>query len=214
MTTSRDIEMIRLPGRVAYAEAYARMAQRRDAVAQGEARPALFLLEHQPVITLGRNFKAEHLLLSEEALAEKDVQLARVDRGGDATYHGPGQLVAYPVLELSAWDLSIRGYLRALEDVVIGALQECELDATRIEGLTGVWVNGAKVAAIGVGIRCGVTYHGVALNVDPNFEHFSYIIPCGIADKPVTSLRALLGDAAPTFDETATLFERHFRQRF
>ncbi|HOS01471.1 MAG TPA: lipoyl(octanoyl) transferase LipB, partial [Candidatus Hydrogenedentes bacterium] len=143
------IETIHLPGQVRYADAYAAMTERRAAVEAGQAANALFLLEHAPVITLGRNAHASNLLLSEEEYAARGIEVHIADRGGDVTYHGPGQLVAYPVLQLNEWRLSIRGYLRALEEVMIRLLAAYELPGERVDRLTGVWVRGAKVAAIG-----------------------------------------------------------------
>lgn len=209
----RTIETIRIAGPVSYADLYNRQIRRRSEVEAGQAGNALFLLEHLPVITLGRNFQSQNLLKSESELQSLGFELCRVDRGGDATYHGPGQLVAYPILNLNAWNPSIKWYLRTLESVLIAQLAEYGLDAERVEGYTGVWVGGAKVAAIGVGLHGWVTFHGIALNVDPDMTHFTYIIPCGIADKPVTSLRQLLG-TPPPMEQVMDDFERHFRTVF
>jgi lipoyl(octanoyl) transferase len=136
-----------------------------------------------------------------------------VDRGGDVTYHGPGQLVAYPILDLKHWNPSVGWYLRALEQVVIDLVGEYGLVGERLEGFTGVWVGGAKVAAIGVGVHQWVTLHGLALNVNPDMRHWACIIPCGIADKPVISLAELLG-SAPPMPEVMDRFEGHFRRVF
>lgn len=189
----REIEIIRLDGPMAYGEAMAIQRERRVAVEEGRLGNALFLLEHQPTITLGRRAKREHLLRSEAELAALGVELCETDRGGDITYHGPGQLVAYPVLDLRYWRESINWYLRALEEVLIRVLHTYGLEGERNPGLTGVWVEGAKVAAIGVGIHNWVTFHGAAINVAPDMSHFGLIVPCGIADKPVTSLEQILG---------------------
>ncbi|MFA6239677.1 MAG: lipoyl(octanoyl) transferase LipB [Candidatus Hydrogenedentales bacterium] len=210
---NRAIETIRLTGHVPYSEAYSRQVERRKAVEEGSAGNALFLLEHRPVITLGRSFQPQNLLQSEPDLRALGFDVCRVDRGGDATYHGPGQLVAYPVLNLNAWTPSIQWYLRALESVLIAQLAEYGLEGGRLEGFTGVWVNGAKVAAVGIGVHGWVTFHGIALNVDPDMSHFSCIVPCGISDKPVTSLRVLLGKA-PAMARVMDDFERHFRAQF
>lgn len=209
----RTIESIRLPGRTPYAQGLALQRERRLAVEAGEANNALFLLEHEAVFTLGRNFEEENLLLTEDALAARGITVSKADRGGDVTYHGPGQLVAYPVLNLREWKLSIRWYLRSLEQVLINQLAGYGLKGERVDGFTGVWVDGAKVAAIGIGIHDWVTYHGIALNVDPDMSHFGLIVPCGIRDKPVTSLRQLLG-STPAMDTVANDFDRAFRQYF
>lgn len=211
--TSRMVETIRFEAPVPYREAYQAQLERRGAVAEGRARNALFLLEHPPVFTLGRKAHAEHILLSEAELRREGIEVCEVDRGGDVTYHGPGQLVGYPILDLGQWEKSIGWYLRALEEVLIGALSDFGLKGERMEGYTGVWVEGAKVAAIGVGIRNWVTFHGVALNVDTDMAHWGHIVPCGIPDKPVTSLKALLGNAPP-MGEVMDRFEEHFRGRF
>lgn len=210
--SAREIETIRL-GRPSYAEAYQRQLGRRAAVESGTAPNTLFLVEHDPVMTLGRNAHREHLLKTPAALEQAGIQVVEADRGGDVTYHGPGQLVAYPILDLRAWRQSIKWYLRALEEVLIGQLSAYGLLGERVEGLTGVWVGDAKVAAIGVGIHKWVTFHGIALNVNPDMTHFTYIVPCGIADRPVTSL-AMLMDNAPDLAQAASDFERGFLQHF
>ena len=210
---NRTIETIRLPGLTPYEEAMRFQRERRIAVEEGRLDNALFLLEHAPVITLGRNHHPENLLRTPEELCALGIDVCETDRGGDVTYHGPGQLVAYPVLNLNFWNPSIRGYLRALEEVLIRQLASYDLRGERVEGYTGVWVGGEKVAAIGIGIHNWVTSHGIALNVDPDMSHFELIVPCGIADKPVTSLKALLGHPPP-MQQVMNDFERSFRAYF
>ncbi|MCC6154786.1 MAG: lipoyl(octanoyl) transferase LipB [Candidatus Hydrogenedentes bacterium] len=188
----RVIEIIRFDRRMPYSQVYALQLERRRAVERGDAGNALHIVEHEPVITLGRNFQSTSLLKTREHLAKIGVDVCEVDRGGDATYHGPGQLVAYPILNLNEWTPSIKWYLRTLEDVLIAVVAKYGLKGERLEGYTGVWVGGAKIAAIGIGLHNWVTFHGIALNVDPNMAHFGLIIPCGIVDKPVTSLKQLL----------------------
>lgn len=205
----RTIEVLRLPGLTPYAEALDLQRERRRAVEEGRSGNALFVLEHTPVVTLGRNARREHLLWDEDQMRTRGIDLRKTDRGGDVTYHGPGQLVAYPVLNLRAWRLSIRWYLRALEEVLIHVLSHYGLAGERVEGYTGAWVGGAKVAAIGIGVHNWVTFHGIALNVDPDLSHFDCIVPCGIPDKPVTSLRQLLG-YAPKMSEVMATIEREF----
>ena len=169
-------------------------ARRRDRVGD-----LLLLVQHPPVITLGRGGGAEDLRVSEATLRRLGVGLFQTERGGRATYHGPGQLVAYPILrlpdddsaELTAGDL--HAYLRRLEEAVIHLLAEVGIAAGRVERHPGVWVGRNKIAAVGVAVRDGVTTHGLALNVDPPMEHFSLIVPCGLADRGVTSLRRELG---------------------
>jgi lipoate-protein ligase B len=209
----RSIETMRLPGFVRYEEALRIQHERRLAVEEGRCGNALFLLEHAPVITLGRSHHPENLLRTPEQLREMGIDVCETDRGGDVTYHGPGQLIAYPILNLNLWNPAIRPYLRALEEVLIRQLGLYGVKGERCEGYTGVWVGGAKVAAIGVGIHNWVTSHGIALNVDPDMSNFKLIVPCGIADKPVTSLKALLGYAAP-MQQVMDDFERVFKAYF
>lgn len=207
------IEVIRFDEPVPYADAYCMQIERRDAVLDGELPEALYFLEHTPVITMGRKAKEEHLLAKRDQLVRMGIDVYEADRGGDVTYHGPGQLTAYPILNLKARGLAIRTYLRMIEDILIDTLAEYDITAKRIYGLTGVWVNNEKIAAIGVGARRWVSYHGLALNVDPNMQHFTHIIPCGIADKPVTSLKAVLGEA-PSMADVRARIERQFLERF
>lgn len=207
------IVTIRLPGLIGYAEMLERQRARCREVAEEGADSALYLLEHRPVITLGRNAHAEHLLRTREVLAALGIETIDTDRGGDVTYHGPGQLVAYPILDLNHWRCSVSWYLRALEEAVIRTVSEFGLRGERLEGHTGVWVDGAKVAAIGVGLRKWTTFHGVAINVNPDMDHFSLIVPCGIADKPVTSLGRLLAHP-PSMEHAMDTFERCFLDCF
>lgn len=159
----------------------------------GEIPDRLLLLEHPHVITLGTGADAAHLLLEEEERERLGVEVREVGRGGDVTYHGPGQLVGYPILDLNPDRRDLHRYLRDLEEVLIRTLGAFEVEADRIEGLTGVWVGGAKVAAIGVRVSSGwITSHGFALNVCPDLRYFRAIVPCGIGDRPVTSLSRVL----------------------
>lgn len=209
MPAARQIEIIRLGDRASYRDAWDLQRNRRVAVEEGRLPNALFLLEHSPVITLGRRSKQSHLLRPLDEIRGMGIEVVEADRGGDVTYHGPGQLVAYPVLDLRLWRKSIRWYLRALEEVVIRQLAAYGLPAEREVPYTGVWVNGAKVAAIGVGLHNWVTFHGLALNVNPNLDHFELIIPCGIAGRQATSLEALVGSAV-SMERAAADFERAF----
>ena len=164
----------------------------------------LLLCEHPHTYTLGKSGQPEHLLLSEAALAAHGARFHRVNRGGDITYHGPGQLVGYPILDLDNFRPDIHWYLRTLEEAVVRTLAEYGLNAGRIAGLTGVWLdweNGApnprKICALGVKCSRWVTLHGFALNVHPDLSYFGHIVPCGITDKAVTSLAQELGSSAP-----------------
>ena len=207
------IHFERLTGPVPHTRAWELQKARRALVEEGAAPDTVFLLEHAPVITLGRKADPAHVTADPARLAELGIEVVATDRGGDVTYHGPGQLVAYPILNLIRRTQSVGWYLRTLEQVLIDLLDTYGLRGERLEGFTGVWVNGAKVAAIGVGIHQWVTFHGIALNVNPDPRHWACIIPCGIADKPVTSLAALLRQAPP-MNEVMDRFEDTFRRRF
>jgi len=154
----------------------------------------LLVVEHPHVITMGRNGRRDHLLAGEDLLARAGISFVHTDRGGDVTYHGPGQVVGYPILDLREWKRDVVAYVRGLEQVIIDALGTFGIAAERLEGCTGVWVGSAKIAAIGVHISRWVTSHGFALNVDTDLSYFQYIVPCGLT-KPVTSMRALGCDA-------------------
>ncbi|HOJ69594.1 MAG TPA: lipoyl(octanoyl) transferase LipB [Candidatus Hydrogenedentes bacterium] len=178
---------------VPYADALRLQHDLVDAIAEGRESETVLTLEHAPVITLGRRANPAHVLLPPDILLEKGISLVHVDRGGDVTYHGPGQFVSYPLLRLDQRNLTPRGYLRFLEDAVIRLLAALDIQATRLEGYTGVWTRSGKICAIGVASRRWVSFHGIALNLTPDWTHWSYIIPCGIPDKPVTSVGKELG---------------------
>jgi lipoyl(octanoyl) transferase len=176
---------------------------------RGRIADTLLLLEHPPVITLGRNAKSANIVASPEFLAERGVEVFEINRGGDVTFHGPGQLVGYPIVDLREHTpkLGAVEFVRRMEETLIRACADWDIGAERVEGLTGVWTPenrgasaqasperaGKKIAAIGVHISRGVTSHGFALNVTTNLEQFKLIVPCGIADKPVTSMEQELG---------------------
>ncbi len=189
-------------GRVPYAQALELQASTVEAVAAGRVGDRLLLLEHPPVVTLGRNTRPENLLLGEAALRERGVELHSVPRGGDVTYHAPGQLVGYPILDLRArGEADLHVYLRRIEEALIGALGALGLDGRRVEGRTGVFMTepgaGAgparKIASIGVGVRRWVTLHGFALNATIDLAGFEVIVPCGLADVEMTSVARELG---------------------
>ncbi len=152
----------------------------------------LLLLEHPPTYTFGVRGRQEHLLLAEDALAELGAAVHRVDRGGDVTFHGPGQLVGYPILDLRRRSQGPLWYVRSLESMLIEALSRFGIAARRTPGRPGVWVGEAKIAAIGVRVSRDVTSHGFALNVDPDLSYFSHIVPCGLSDASVTSMAEVL----------------------
>ena len=177
LSFQRDLAAARLAGRI--------------------AQDVLVLVEHPPVITLGRSSKAAHLLASPEALAARGVALHEVERGGDVTFHGPGQLVGYPIVDLTGHKQDLHWYLRQVEEVLIQAVGTLGLHADRNPGKTGVWTGGRKLASIGVHARQWVTWHGFALNVTTDLSYFDLMVPCGIADVTMTSVAAELASADP-----------------
>ena len=159
---------------------------------RNDASPdTLLLLEHPHVYTRGRLSKPEHLLSTEMELAAAGVPVVDTDRGGQITYHGPGQLVAYPVIDLREWGGPLR-YVRTLEQIVVATLADFSIEAHTEEGLTGVWTSDGKVAAIGIKVSRGVAFHGFSINVNTSLAHYAGIVPCGIEDRPVTSMAKLL----------------------
>jgi lipoate-protein ligase B len=162
---------------------------------EGRIDDVLILLEHEPVITLGRMADASHVLASPERLRQMGITVQRIERGGDVTYHGPGQLVGYPILSLEERHLGVSDYMHALEEVLIRTLADFGLAAERRKGIIGVWARGAKIAALGARVEHGVTYHGFALNVATNLAYFALIVPCGLADAQITSMQQQLGSA-------------------
>ena len=184
----RPIE-VRTLGRVPYGEALALQQEMVDKRRADEIPDQLLLLEHPHVITLGSSSRPSNILLPRHELEALGIQVHEVGRGGDVTYHGPGQLVGYPVLKLTPDRKDLHRYLRDLEEVLLRVLSEFGIQGSREEGFTGVWVPEGKVAAIGVRVSSGwITSHGFSLNVDPGPEFFSTIIPCGIQDRPVAAM--------------------------
>ncbi|MEK7406836.1 MAG: lipoyl(octanoyl) transferase LipB [Acidobacteriota bacterium] len=182
-------------GRLEYGRALGLQRELVEKRKRGLIADQLLIVEHPHVITLGRNGRLANLLAGEEVLRRAGVSFFPTDRGGDITYHGPGQVVGYPILDLREWRRDVVAYVRALEQVLIDALDEFGLAVARVSGRTGVWVGGCKIAAIGVHISRWVTSHGFALNVGTDLSYFQYIVPCGLT-APVTSMAALGVDAA------------------
>ncbi len=200
-------------GRTRYADAW-KLQQRlwdlRHAQSIGDV---LLFTEHEHVYTIGKGGDSDHLLATQNELNDNGVDFFEIDRGGDVTYHGPGQIVGYPIIDLNNYFPDLHKYLRSLEEVVILALKKFGIEGTREQGLTGVWVQGNKIAAIGVKVSRWVTMHGFALNVNTDLSKFDRIIPCGIFHKGVTSMQAVLGKALrveDVEDEVANAFQRVF----
>lgn len=179
-------------GDLDYQKAYDLQLSLVEKVLSGQEPNTLLMLEHPHVYTKGRLSKDSDVLLTEEELAAKGIPVYETDRGGQVTYHGPGQLVVYPIVNLKYWGGPVK-YVRALEQVVIATLTEMGITANRESGNTGVWTSQGKLAAIGVKISRGIAFHGFALNVNTDLAYYQNIIPCGIADRPVTSMASILG---------------------
>ncbi|MGA3096607.1 MAG: lipoyl(octanoyl) transferase LipB [Bryobacteraceae bacterium] len=198
-------------GRTDYGQALEWQRRMVTARQRGEIPDQLGLLEHPHVITLGRNGQLRHLLASDEVLDRAGIAFYPTDRGGDVTYHGPGQLVGYPIVDLREWKRDVGAYVRAVEQTIIDTLADFGIAAGRIPKLTGVWVKERKIAAIGVHISRWVTSHGFALNVNTDLSYFQYIVPCGLA-RPVTSMVQLGANAA--LAEVAGVLAGHFGRVF
>lgn len=210
MRERRRLEVRRL-GLVPYAEALALQRELVEARRTGRHPDVLLLLQHPPVITVGvkKDGNRANILAPAGQLAEAGIQVEETGRGGDVTYHGPGQLVGYPILDLRPDRTDVHRYVRDLEEVMIRVCAEYGVVAGRIGGLTGAWVGAAKIGAIGVRIARWVTSHGFAFNVSTNLDHFGLIVPCGLADRGVTSLESATGASVPLADvEDAVV--RHF----
>src|SRR3954447_26859734 len=202
---------LRQLGRIDYAAAFELQKQLEGERKQGLISDQLLLLEHPHVITLGRNGHMENLLAGDDVMVRAGIGYFPTNRGGDVTYHGPGQLVGYPILDLRDWKRDVGAYVRALEQSIIDTVAEYGIEAGRIPKLTGVWVGERKIAAIGVHISRWVTSHGFALNVHTDLTYFQYIVPCGLT-KPVTSM-AQLGVRA-TVEEVGERLAANFSRIF
>ncbi|MGB0408963.1 MAG: lipoyl(octanoyl) transferase LipB [Opitutales bacterium] len=207
-----DLELIDW-GRTRYAEAFEKQKARVESRKAGDCGDALIFTEHEPVFTMGlRKGAKEHLIWKEATLAARGIEVFQSNRGGDMTYHGPGQIVGYPIISL-AQSKDLHLYLRAIEEVVIRTLAGFGLASARREGKTGIWLETRKICAIGVAVKSWVTYHGFALNVDPDLSHFEGIVPCGITDGTVTSLVHELGRSVD-LDEVKTALAVEYKEVF
>ncbi|MBI4497861.1 MAG: lipoyl(octanoyl) transferase LipB, partial [Chloroflexi bacterium] len=201
------------PGRLEYGAAWRLQQGLVRARQQGRIGDVLILLEHPPTYTIGRRGTRDHVLLDPAELARQDIAVYEVDRGGEVTYHGPGQLVGYPILDLRGRGRDVHTYVHGLEAILIRTLGDLGIAAATLPGIVGVWVGLEKIAALGVRVSRGVTSHGFALNVTTNLDHFTGIIPCGITDKGVTSLLRVLGRPLP-LDAVADAFLARFLEDY
>ena len=200
-------------GLVPYGQALELQHRMVDALKAGSGSDTLLLLEHPPVLTLGRRANEQNILATPETLRGEGIEVFKVERGGDVTYHGPGQLVGYPILDLRHFRRDVSWYVESLANVLIRTLDEYGVAGVYRREYPGVWIGDAKVVAIGARISSWITSHGFAFNVDPNMRHWELIIPCGIYDKAVTSLSELTGKPVSVADVLPRLV-RHFGDVF
>src|SRR5262245_28961449 len=208
-TAAPPLRVVR-PGRVGYADALAMQREAASALRAGLAPETLFLLTHPPVVTMGRRATEDHVLFSREELAARGVEVVETDRGGDVTFHGPGQVVGYPILDLRKRGLGPHTHLRFLESTLIGVLAGYGIDAFRDPQHTGVWTAQGKIAAMGIRVSAGVSLHGFALNANTDLAYFGLIVPCGIQGRAVASMQQILGrvvDVDELMDRIAAAFE-------
>ena len=216
-------------GRVAYGPMLWLQEARHAEVADAGGNETLFLLEHEPVVTLGKNSSDGNVLLPRQLLAQRGVELFATGRGGDVTFHGPGQLVGYPILDLKPDRCDLRKYVRGLAEIMISIAREHDVEAGVVDGMIGVWADLerptewageawaqtiGKIGAIGVRVSRWITMHGFALNLDVDLSSFAVIVPCGIKGKRATSLRKLLGDACPGIEKVKDVLSRQFTAAF
>jgi len=181
---------------------------------EGKIPDTIIFLEHHPCYTIGREGGLEHILASDEVLEQEGIKIYETDRGGNITYHGPGQLICYPIIDLNDYERDVHVYARRMEELLIRTLGAFAINAGRREGFPGVWVGAVKIAAMGIGVNRWVTMHGVSLNICPDMKRFGLIIPCGIADSGVTSMEKLLNypvDVSTVRQEMRRQFCRIFK---
>jgi lipoate-protein ligase B len=203
---------VRRLGVVPYREAWAMQQELAADRRAGRIPDTVVLLQHPHTYTIGRSGTRDHVFLSDQELAARGITCLEVDRGGDVTYHGPGQLVGYPILDLGPTP-DVGRYLRLLEASLIDVLADFGVASDRLSGYTGVWIGNRKIAAIGVKLAQGVTTHGFALNVTTDLSYFSHILPCGIPDKGITSMAVELSDRAPAMVDVEDAFLTEFQAR-
>ena len=195
---------------VPYEEAFELQKRLVKMRAQDTINDTLILLEHPPVLTVTRKATLKNILVSPEELKEKGISLCNTNRGGDITYHGPGQLVGYPIMNLKAHGKDLHGYVRNIEEIIIKLLMDYDITAHRDKSNPGVWVGEEKIAAVGIAVKSSwTTMHGFSFNINPDLSHYSLIVPCGISDKGVTSLARLLGKTISRKDVCEKLIQHY-----
>ena len=201
-------------GRMSYEDALELQEDVAEARREDRIEDTLLLLEHPPVITIGRSGDSKNILASREILEREGIQVYTVDRGGDVTYHGPGQLIGYPIIDLTNHSKDVHLYVYGIEKSIVELLKrEYVVEPEIVQGYVGVWHRNEKIAAIGIAVRSWITTHGFALNVDPDMNHFAMIRPCGIMDKGITSLSKILNRKV-TVDEVAEKYPKYFGETF
>jgi lipoyl(octanoyl) transferase len=213
LTAAPRVCEARWPGLVTYSDGLRMQEQAVERLRAGDGPEQLFLIEHPHVFTLGRGANSGNILASREQLLSHSIEVHETGRGGDVTYHGPGQLVGYPIINLKPDRCDVHRYVRDIEEVLIRTVADFGVTGGRVKGLTGVWVGNEKIAAIGVRIARWITSHGFALNVNTDLSYFQMIVPCGITDKGVTSLSRLLGRTVE-MQEVSRAAARHFGEVF
>ncbi len=208
----RSLKIYKL-GTTGYREVHVLQQRLQTQRREGSGESSLLLTEHRPVFTLGRSHPVPDLRVAQDVVDRKGIEIVQTERGGDITYHGPGQLVAYPIVDLKDWEMSVLDFVTALEEAVIGVLGDWGLRGERIEKARGVWVGGRKIASLGLNVRRWVTMHGIALNVDPDLTHFELINPCGMKDVEMTSLAQEMGKPI-SITQVADALVFHFGRAF
>ena len=196
-------------GLTEYQDAYKLQRTLQHQRVEGKISDVLLLLEHPPTITVGKSGSLDNVLVSREQLVKQGISLFFIDRGGDVTYHGPGQLVGYPIVDLRQREKDLHCYVRNLEEVILRTLNDFSIDGERDESHPGVWVNGEEIASIGLSVRKWVSMHGFALNINVDLQRFSLINPCGFSDRGATSMSKILGTDVPIEEVTKSLIS-HF----
>jgi len=200
-------------GLTKYQEAYQLQKTLQLQRVEGEISDLLLLLEHPPTITIGKSGTLDNILVSGDKLSQQGISLFFIDRGGDVTYHGPGQLVGYPIVDLKQREKDLHCYIKNLEEVILRTLKDFSINGDRDERHPGVWINEEEIAAIGLSVRKWVSMHGFALNINTDLEHFSFINPCGFSNRRATSMSKILGRDVPMEEVTKSLIS-HFYNVF